>query len=132
MNPGRIRVINKKEMNPKVKSQRRQNIRYRIRRKISGETTKPRLSVFRSNAEIYAQLIDDIKGETLAAASSRDKDIAAQKTNKNEKSKLVGVAIARKAAEIGIKDVTFDRGGYLFHGRVKSVADGAREGGLQF
>lgn len=119
-------------MNPKVKSQRRQNIRYRIRRKISGETAKPRLSVFRSNAEIYAQLIDDTKGETLAAASSRDKDIAAQKTNKNEKSKLVGAAIARKAAEIGIKEVTFDRGGYLFHGRVKSVADGAREGGLQF
>lgn len=119
-------------MNPKVKSQRRQNIRYRIRRKISGETAKPRLSVFRSNAEIYAQLIDDTKGETLAAASSRDKDIAEQKTNKNEKSKLVGAAIARKAAEIGIKEVTFDRGGYLFHGRVKSVADGAREGGLQF
>ncbi len=119
-------------MNPKVKSQRRQNIRYRIRRKISGETSKPRLSVFRSNADIYAQLIDDTKGETLAAASSRDKDIVAQKGNKNEKSKLVGAAIARKAAEIGIKDVTFDRGGYLFHGRVKSVADGAREGGLQF
>lgn len=119
-------------MNPKVKSQRRQNIRYRIRRKISGITTKPRLSIFRSNAEIYAQLIDDTKGETLAAASSRDKDILAQKATKNEKSKLVGAAIARKAAELGIKDVTFDRGGYLFHGRVKSVADGAREGGLQF
>ncbi|MBL7710104.1 MAG: 50S ribosomal protein L18 [Chitinophagales bacterium] len=119
-------------MNPKVKSQRRQNIRYRIRRKISGSTGKPRLSVFRSNADVYAQLIDDTKGETLAAASSRDKDIAAQKLNKVEKSKLVGAAIARKASELGIKDVTFDRGGYLYHGRVKSVADGAREGGLQF
>lgn len=119
-------------MNPKVKSQRRQNIRYRIRRKISGETGKPRLSIFRSNADIYAQLIDDSKGETLAAASSRDKDIAAQKGTKSEKSKLVGAAIARKASELGITTVTFDRGGYLFHGRVKSVADGAREGGLQF
>ncbi|MBK8139701.1 MAG: 50S ribosomal protein L18 [Chitinophagaceae bacterium] len=119
-------------MNPKVKSQRRQNIRYRIRRKISGLTNKPRLSVYRSNADIYAQLIDDTKGETLAAASSRDKDIAAQKLTKSEKSKLVGAAIARKATELGIKDVTFDRGGYLYHGRVKSVADGAREGGLQF
>jgi large subunit ribosomal protein L18 len=119
-------------MNPKVKSQRRQNIRYRIRRKISGSTTKPRLSVYRSNADIYAQLIDDTKGQTLAAASSRDKDISAQKVTKTEKSKLVGAAIARKASELGIKDVTFDRGGYLFHGRVKSVADGAREGGLQF
>ncbi len=119
-------------MNPKVKSQRRQNIRYRIRRKISGSTAKPRLSVYRSNADIYAQLIDDTKGQTLAAASSRDKDIAAQKVTKSEKSKLVGAAIARKASELGIKDVTFDRGGYLYHGRVKSVADGAREGGLQF
>jgi len=119
-------------MNPKVKSQRRQNIRYRIRRKISGTTVKPRLSVYRSNSDIYAQLIDDTKGQTLAAASSRDKDIAAQKVTKSEKSKLVGAAIARKASELGIKDVTFDRGGYLYHGRVKSVADGAREGGLQF
>lgn len=119
-------------MNPKVKSQRRKNIRYRIRRKISGSTTKPRLSVFRSNAEIYAQLIDDTKGQTLAASSSRDKDIAAQKVTKSEKSKLVGAAIARKAIELGINDVTFDRGGYLYHGRVKSVADGAREGGLKF
>jgi large subunit ribosomal protein L18 len=119
-------------MNPKVKSQRRKNIRYRIRRKISGLTAKPRLSVFRSNAEIYAQLIDDTKGVTIASASSRDKDIAAQKVNKSEQSKLVGSAIARKASELGIKDVTFDRGGYLYHGRVKSVADGAREGGLVF
>lgn len=120
-------------MNSKVKSQRRQNIRYRIRKKIGeGSAQKPRLSVFRSNADIYAQLIDDAKGETLAAASSRDKDIQAQKVNKVEKSKLVGEAIARKANELGIKDVTFDRGGYLYHGRVKSVAEGARQGGLVF
>ncbi|MEI2740035.1 MAG: 50S ribosomal protein L18 [Chitinophagaceae bacterium] len=120
-------------MNPKVKSQRRQNIRYRIRRKIGeGSAQKPRLSVFRSNADIYVQLIDDANGVTLAAASSRDKDIKAQKANKVDKSKLVGEAIARKATELGIKDVTFDRGGYLYHGRVKSVADGAREGGLKF
>ena len=119
-------------MNPKVKSQRRQNIRFGIRAKISGTTPKPRLSVFRSNSEIYAQLIDDSKGQTLAAASSRDKDILAQKVNKTEKGKLVGAAIARKASEIGLTDVTFDRGGYLYHGRVKAVADGAREGGLKF
>ena len=119
-------------MNPKVKSTRRQNIRYRIRRKIGGLTAKPRLSVYRSNADIYAQLIDDTQGQTLASASSKDKEIAAQKLTKAEKSKLVGAAIARKANELGIKDVVFDRGGYLYHGRVKSVADGAREGGLLF
>ncbi|MER3498632.1 MAG: 50S ribosomal protein L18 [Chitinophagaceae bacterium] len=120
-------------MNPKVKSLRRQNIRYRIRKKIgSGTAQKPRLSVFRSNSEIYVQLIDDARGQTLAAASSRDKDIAAQKGTKIEKSKLVGAAIARKAIELGLKNVTFDRGGYLYHGRVKAVADGAREGGLEF
>lgn len=120
-------------MNPKVKSTRRKNIRYRIRRKIgAGTATKPRLSVFRSNTDIYVQLIDDANGLTLAASSSRDKDISAQKATKMEKSKMVGTAIARKAADLGIADVTFDRGGYLYHGRVKSVADGAREGGLKF
>jgi large subunit ribosomal protein L18 len=120
-------------MNPIVKSQRRQNIRYRIRQRISsGTAQKPRLSVFRSNNEIYVQLIDDAKGETIASASSKDKDIVAQKSTKVERSKLVGAAIARKATELGVKDVTFDRGGYLYHGRVKAVADGAREGGLLF
>ena len=120
-------------MNPKVKTQRRKNIRYRIRRKIGeGTAGKPRLSVFRSNTEIYVQLIDDLKGETIASASSRDKDIKAQAANKVNKSKMVGEAIAKKAVELGIKDVTFDRSGYLYHGRVKSVADGAREGGLKF
>ena len=111
---------------------RRQKIKFGIRKKISGSAQKPRLSVFRSNSDIYVQLIDDLDSKTLAAASSKDKDIAAQKVNKVEKGKLVGAAIARKAAELGLKDVTFDRGGYLYHGRVKAVADGAREGGLNF
>ena len=110
----------------------RQKIRYRIRKKVAGTAVKPRLSVFRSNADIYAQLIDDDNGQTLAAASSRDKDIAAQKVTKIEKAKLVGAAIARKATELGLNTVVFDRGGNLYHCRVKSVADGAREGGLQF
>ncbi len=111
---------------------RRQKIRYGIRKKIVGTAQKPRLSVFRSNAEIYVQLIDDANGTTLAAASSRDKDIAAQKVAKSEKSKLVGAAIARKAIELGLNDVIFDRGGNLYHGRVKAVADAAREAGLKF
>ena len=101
-------------MNPKVKSQRRKNIRYRIRRRIGeGTPQKPRLSVFRSNADIYVQLVDDASGVTLAAASSKDKEIKAQTANKVDKSKLVGQAIARKATSLGISDVTFDRGGYL-------------------
>ena len=119
-------------MSSNVKTARRQRIRYNIRRKISGTAAKPRLSVFRSNADIYVQLIDDTTGTTLAAASSKDKAIAAQKGTKSETSKLVGAAIARKASELGLKDVVFDRGGYMYHGRVKSLAEGAREGGLQF
>ena len=115
-------------MNKLVK---RQKIRYRIRKKVSGTATKPRLSVFRSNQDIYAQLIDDVTGVTLAAASSKDKDIAAQKGTRIEKSKLVGLAIARKATELGLSVIIFDRGGNLYHGRVKSLAEGAREGGLQ-
>ncbi len=110
----------------------RHKIRYRIRKKIAGTGVKPRLSVFRSNAEIYAQLIDDDKSITLVSASSRDKDIAAQKVTKIEKGKLVGAVIARKAVELGLTTCVFDRGGNLYHGRIKSVADGAREGGLQF
>ncbi|OLY92003.1 large subunit ribosomal protein L18 [Cnuella takakiae] len=119
-------------MKTSAKLSRRQNIRYRIRAKISGTAQKPRLSVFRSNADIYVQVIDDVNGFTLAAASSRDKDIAAQTGTKSEKSFLVGQAVARKAKELGIEKVVFDRGGNLYHGRVKAVADGAREGGLQF
>jgi large subunit ribosomal protein L18 len=119
-------------MRTSAKTTRRQNIRYRIRAKIAGTAQKPRLSVFRSNTDIYVQLIDDDNAVTLAAASSKDKDIAAQAGNKSEKSKLVGQAIARKAKDLGIENVVFDRGGNLYHGRVKAVADGAREGGLQF
>jgi large subunit ribosomal protein L18 len=119
-------------MRTSTKTTRRQNIRYRIRAKIAGTAQKPRLSVFRSNTEIYAQLIDDDNAVTLAAASSRDKDIVAQKVPKTEKGKLVGQAIARKAKELGLENVVFDRGGNLYHGRVKAVADGAREGGLVF
>ena len=119
-------------MRTSAKTTRRQNIRYRIRAKIAGTAQKPRLSVFRSNTDIYVQLIDDDNAVTLAPASSKDKDIAAQAGTKSEKSKLVGQAIARKAKEIGIENVVFDRGGNLYHGRVKAVADGAREGGLQF
>jgi len=110
----------------------KQKIQYRIRKKVAGSAQKPRLAVFRSNSDIYVQLIDDNEGKTLASASSREKDIAAQKVTKIEKSKLVGAAIARKATELGIQNCTFDRGGNLYHGRVKSVADGAREGGLKF
>ncbi len=92
----------------------------------------PRLSVFRSNTEIYAQLIDDVNGVTLASASSREKDIKAQKVTKTEKSKMVGESIAKKAIAVGLAGCVFDRGGFLYHGRVKAVAEGAREGGLKF
>lgn len=116
----------------KTKLERRQKIRFRIRHKVSGTAQKPRLSVFRSNKDIYAQLIDDEAGVTLAAASSRDKDISAQKGTKIEKSKLVGQAIGRKAVDLGLTAVVFDRGGNLYHGRVKNLAEGAREAGLKF
>lgn len=111
---------------------RRQKIRYNIRKTISGTAERPRLSIFRSNAAIYAQLIDDLNGATLASASTKDKDIAAIKGTKVELSAQVGKAIATKATALGISSVVFDRGGYLYHGRIKAVADGAREGGLKF
>lgn len=111
---------------------RRKKIRQRIRKKVSGTALKPRLSVYRSNKDIYAQIIDDNASHTLIAASSREKEIVSKKTNKVEKSKLVGISIAKKAIEAGIKEVVFDRGGNLYHGRIKAVADGAREGGLKF
>jgi large subunit ribosomal protein L18 len=116
----------------KTRVLRRQKIRHRIRKEVAGAAQKPRLSVFRSNTDIYAQLIDDVKGVTIASASSKEKDIAAQKGNKTEISKLVGQSIAKKATELGIETCVFDRSGYLYHGRVKSLADGAREGGLKF
>ena len=113
------------------KIERRQRIKYRIRKTVSGTAQKPRLAVFRSNSEIYAQIVDDTKGVTLVAASSRDKDLKATGT-KTEKAKQVGEAIAKKALAAGIETISFDRGGYLYHGRVKSLAEGAREGGLKF
>ena len=113
------------------KIERRQRIKYRIKKIVSGTAQKPRLVVFRSNSEIYAQVIDDTKGVTLVAASSRDKDLKATGT-KTEKAKQVGQAIAKKALAAGIESISFDRGGYLYHGRVKSLAEGAREGGLKF
>jgi large subunit ribosomal protein L18 len=110
----------------------RQKIRFRIRKKVYGTASKPRLSVFRSNAEIYTQLIDDENGVTIAAASSLDKSITLQTITKTEKSKLVGVTLATKAKDLGISSCVFDRGGNLYHGRVKAVAEGAREAGLIF
>ena len=114
------------------KQLRRKKIRSSIRKKLRGTAERPRLSVFRSNRDIYVQLIDDISGVTLAAASSTQKDIAPAKSNKVEQAKMVGQAIGEKAKASGITSVVFDRGGYLYHGRVKSLAEGAREAGLQF
>ena len=113
-----------------TKSDRRQRIRYRIRKTISGTATKPRLSVFRSNKEIYTQLIDDVNGVTLLAASSREKEIS--KGTNVEVANSVGKLIAEKALKAGIETVTFDRGGYLYHGRIQSLAEGARAAGLKF
>jgi large subunit ribosomal protein L18 len=112
--------------------QRRNKIRSRSRGKISGTATRPRLSVYRSNKDIYAQIIDDSRGVTLVASSSKEDGIKDIKDNKVSKSALVGKKLAEKAVAAGIKAVIFDRGGYLYHGRVKSLADGAREGGLEF
>ena len=114
------------------KDSRRLKIRKRIRSKVSGTEQRPRLSVFRSNKEIYAQIIDDVTGKTIGSASSRDKDIASASGNKAEKASLVGKALAEKAKKAGIDMVSFDRGGYLYHGRVKVLADAAREAGLKF
>lgn len=111
---------------------RRQKLRWRIRAKVRGTAAKPRLSVFRSNKDIYAQLIDDVAGVTIASANSKQKEIAAMTGTKVEKSMSVGKALAQKAVALGVDTCIFDRGGYLYHGRVKAIADGAREGGLKF
>lgn len=113
-------------------SRRRRHLR--IRRTVRGETDRPRLSVFRSLAHIYVQVIDDQSQRTVAAASSLDPEIRteAAKAKKAEAGRLVGRLIARRAKEQGVRRVVFDRGGYLYHGRVKALADGAREGGLEF
>jgi large subunit ribosomal protein L18 len=113
-----------------TKPERRQRIRYRIRKTISGTAANPRLSVFRSNKEIYAQLIDDVNGVTLMAASSREKGVA--KGTSIDVATAVGKLIAEKAVKAGFETVTFDRGGYLYHGRIKSLAEGARAAGLKF
>ncbi len=115
-----------------TKEERRVRIKKRIRKNITGTAAYPRLSVFRSNTGIYAQLIDDKSGKTIVAAGSDDKSLNAGKVSKSEISKLVGKIIAEKAKASGINQVVFDRNGYLYHGRVKALADGAREGGLNF
>ena len=114
------------------KTERRARIRKRIRKVSIGTAERPRLSVFRSNKEIYAQLIDDNNGVTLAAASSRDKELSKAKGTKIEIANLVGKAIGEKAKKAGIETAAFDRGGNLYHGKVKSLAEGAREAGLKF
>jgi large subunit ribosomal protein L18 len=110
---------------------RRAKIKRRIRKKVTGTSLIPRLSVYRSNKQIYAQLIDDATGKTLASAGSF-KQKEAQNVNKITQATMIGKAIAEKAQEVGIKTIVFDRNGYLYHGRVKSLADSAREGGLKF
>ena len=115
-----------------TKVERRTRIKNRVRKIVSGTADRPRLSVFRSNKQIYAQLIDDLQGTTLLAVSSKLKDIEKSEGTKSEKAALVGKLIAEKALAAGITNVVFDRGGYLYHGRVKQLADAAREGGLKF
>ncbi|MCE7069260.1 MULTISPECIES: 50S ribosomal protein L18 [Dyadobacter] len=114
-----------------AKADRRQRLKYHIRKKVKGSSERPRLSVFRSNTSIYAQIIDDINGVTLASASSVD--LGGRKENANVDTALqVGKKIAEKAQEAGVQTVVFDRNGYLYHGKVKALAEGAREGGLKF
>ena len=115
-----------------TKLERRERIRKRIKKVVSGSKEVPRLSVFRSNTHIYVQLVDDIAGKTLLSVSSKIKDIASINGNKTEKAALVGRLAAEKALASGINEVKFDRGGYLYHGRVKAVAEAARQGGLKF
>ena len=113
-----------------TKTKRRERSRSSIRKTISGDASSPRLSVFRSNKEIYVQLIDDKNGKTITTASSREKEVLG--SSKIEKSTSVGKLIAKRSIDLGINSVKFDRSGYLYHGRVKSLAEGAREGGLKF
>ncbi len=108
---------------------RRQRIRYKIRKKISGVKEQPRLSIFRSNKSIYAQLIDDASGHTIVSASSKE---LSESGNKTDSAKKVGKLVAERALALGVSSIVFDRSGYLYHGRVKSLAEGAREGGLNF
>jgi large subunit ribosomal protein L18 len=113
-----------------TKAESRKRIHYRIRKKVKGTAERPRLSVFRSNKYIYCQVIDDLAGTTLAQASSKETEVSGG--TKIDQAKQVGVLIASRLLQGNIQSVVFDRGGFLYHGRVKSLADGAREGGLQF
>ena len=115
-----------------TKEERRLRIKQRIRKIVSGTAERPRMSVYRSNAQISVQLIDDIAGKTLLSVSSLSKEIADQKVTKSEQAALVGTLVAEKAKSAGIVNVVFDRNGYLYHGRVKALADAARNGGLNF
>jgi large subunit ribosomal protein L18 len=119
-------------MATKNKLNRRTKIKLRIRKRLSGTAEQPRLSVFRSNKYIYAQVINDLEGKTLASASSTIKDIGEEKLSKTDAAKLVGKLVAERSLQAGVEKVVFDRNGYLYHGRVKSLAEGAREGGLKF
>ena len=114
------------------KADRRFKIKKRIRKTINGTAERPRMTVFRSNKQIYVQLIDDLNGKTLISASSNDKDAETEKTNKVNQAEKVGKLVAEKAKAAGIENVVFDRNGYLYHGRVKSLAEAARKGGLKF
>jgi large subunit ribosomal protein L18 len=114
------------------KDYRRLRIKLRIRKVISGTSERPRLSVFRSSKQIYCQLIDDAAGQTMVAASSNEKGILEKKGTKTEKAKMVGQLIAERAKEHGLESVVFDRNGFLYHGRVKALAEAARVGGLKF
>jgi len=111
---------------------RRKKIQAKIRKNLSGTAERPRLSVFRSNKDIYAQIIDDTNGHTIASASSRDKSLLKKKGTKTELAKEVGMLIGKTATKGGITNIVFDRSGYLYHGRVKALAEGARENGLTF
>jgi large subunit ribosomal protein L18 len=125
MNLKNIRSKNRKQY-------RRYRIKKRIRKNLQGTAEKPRLSVFRSNKQIYAQIIDDLNGNTLVSASSRVKELSDKEGNKIEQAQRVGQLIAERAKEAGIEDVVFDRSGYLYHGRVKALAESARKNGLKF
>jgi large subunit ribosomal protein L18 len=116
-----------------TKRERRLKIKQRIRKRISGTNERPRMTVFRSNKQIYVQLVNDLTGETVVSASSKNKEVAGKKNiNKSEQAKLVGKLVAERSLAKGIDNVVFDRNGYLYHGRIKVLAESAREGGLKF
>ena len=116
-----------------TKRERRLKIKQRIRKRISGTNERPRMTVFRSNKQIYVQLVNDLTGETVVSASSKNKEVADKKNiNKSEQAKLVGKLVAERSLAKGINNVVFDRNGYLYHGRIRMLAESAREGGLKF